>query len=348
MAALSSLLVIPLLASAQSSLPQVDFSKMGSVALGGSFSGLDFYSPSSASSTNVTYSSSQSTLVLRRGDSSDVVPLAQTEDGGRIEAVCYLAGPNGSNGTVFVGGSFAELGGVQSRNVAKVDLSSGVVSKLGDGGVQGDVLALYCDPTDGGVVWIGGEVTQPIGQESSASASYGGAVLQYKPASDSFSPAPFSGLPSGSVQSISPSSSTDSSSSLLFTGSFDLAYAGSNQTSASLNSSKPTTKFSPTGLPLSNVTVYSPGATPFSSTLSPIPLLGPGVLVDASPTTVLEGYTDPSVLFCQTGPDGINHSWLGRDQGISQVNVQIYRAVTASGVRIGNTFVNGRGTSAFS
>ena len=320
---------------------------MGSVALGGSFSGLDFYAPStSSSSTNITYSSEASTLVIRSASSSTITPLAQTEQGGSIEAVCFLPGQGGANGTVFVGGKFEELGGVKSRNVARVDVATGVVSSLGAGGVEGDsIYALYCDESTS-IVWIGGELTTPVGEaSSSSSSSYGGGVLQYLPSSDTFTPAPFTGLSSGSVQSISPS---PSNSSLLFTGSFSLAYSGSsNLTSSTNSSSNSTTQFSPSGLPLSNVTILSSGATAFSSTLSPIPLLGAGVLIDAEPTTTLEGYTEPSVLFCPTGDDGINHTWLGRENGIAQINVQVYRAITASGIRVGNTFVNGRGTSAF-
>lgn len=346
-------------AESTSSLPEVDYGKLGSVALGGSFTGLDFYDVSSQPA-NITYSVSASTLVARNSSSSSssisssssLTPLVQTEEGGRILALCWLdtgSGGGGSLGTLFVGGEFASLGGVQSRNFASVDALTGQVSSLGQGGVEGVVEALYCDGDgDGGegesgaVVWLGGAVTSPVGS-STSSSQYGRGVIRYSPSSSSFSPAPFVGFSSGSVSSITPS---PSGASLLFTGDFVVRYLSMSSTTNSTTNSTTTTTtggFSPTGLPLSNVTITSPGATAFSSSLSPIPLLGPDVLVDAGPTTTLSGFQDPNVLFCPSQ----GQAWLARDVSIAQINLILYREIVGSGLRLGNALVNGRGTTTF-
>lgn len=62
----------------------------------------------------------------------------------------------------------------------------------------------------------------------------------------------------------------------------------------------------------------------------------------------MEGFTDPRVLLCETGQDGKGNSWLGRDGSVAQLNVDLYRGVVGSGIRVGNTFIEGRGTSSFS
>ncbi|CDZ98229.1 Src homology-3 domain [Phaffia rhodozyma] len=307
--------------------------------------GSPLYAPSfAATSSNVTYSSSVSTLLNGRLDSTAVpLPIAQTSDGGIIYDMCLLGASATSNGTLIVGGDFSQFGGVQLDNVARINLDSDTVSvlPLENGGLDGVVRTLFCDTIEN-IVWIGGSFNGPSTSSlGSSTANYGGRVVTYDPTANSFAPPPFVGFNTGSVLSIT----NTSTSSVLFTGSFQVAYSTLNPTTNTSGQ----TGFSSTGLPLSNITLYSPGSTPFSASLTPIPILGSTTDITASPTTTLTGYIDPDVMFCPTDQDGQGQSWFGGDSQISVVNVALgsNRVVAASGLRIGNTFQDGRGTSAF-
>ena len=334
--------------SSSSGYPQVDLAKLGSVALAGSFAGLSFFDPAASSSSatsaaaNTTLSSSRATLFASSGSaasSSAPVPVTQTSEGGSIRAVCHLpssTGGSATNGTLFVGGSFSSLGGVDARNIGLVDLGSGTVSALGSG-VDGAVHALYCNGTSG-QVWLGGAFSSSSGSNGSASTGSGRGVLVWSTADQAFAAPAFGSFPSGEVESIE---SSAANSSLIFAGSFGTpGAAGSlaNGTSGAAGSGN---------LPIPQTTIYSPGSTPFTASLTPL-VLGPSASISASPSTSLAGFNNADVLLCPRGGSN-SSSWIAGDGQNALITVDLGQgAVVATGLRIGNTFVANRGTTAFS
>lgn len=339
LASAAALLASPTPAAA--AYPQIDLSKLGSVALGGSFSGLSFFDPSatastSAASANVSLTASRSTVFSSVLSGSDEpLALAQTNDGGSVLALCLL--PSATNasagGTLFVGGSFDALASVGgTANVGAIDLDSGVVSPLAQG-VDGAVHSLYCNGTSGDV-WLGGAFSSATG----ASTGAGGRVLVWSSGASSFAAPSFDGFSSGAVESITPSADN---SSLVFSGSFSTAYSSSALSSNSTTAANST-------LPVPDTTVFSPGSTPFTASLTPVSLSSAGSIT-GSPSSSLAGFSDPAVLLCPQGADGAGASWFAGDGQDALLTVDLGQgAVSASGLRIANTFASGRGTATFS
>lgn len=182
---------------APASLPQVDFSKMGTVALGGSFSGLDWWSsesPFASSATgNPTFSSDGDTLFHRPTD-GQFRALATTNSGGVINALCWSKDGSANNGTLYVGGVFESLSGVSASNIASLTLADNSVTAL-SGGLSGEVNTLYCDD-DSSQIWVGGLFEAPIGS--------GGNVALWSTSSSTWVTPEFGGF-NGRVQSIVPS-----------------------------------------------------------------------------------------------------------------------------------------------
>ena len=295
--------------------PRVDFDRMGMVGLAGSFSGFDLFNNSSFS-----FDPSTSTLLSRTVDGA-LSPIASTDSGGRVTAGCVIGD------TFFLGGFFGSIGGIKTSNVASYRPSSGVFESLVDG-LDGEVDAMYCDQS-GGNIWVGGAFHAPV--SASGSSGYKGAVAVFNVKGNSWAPPPFGGLAgaAGRVQSIT---SNPSASSLYFAGSFLTAF----------QSSVPM----PNGTNNPNVP-FSVGATPFSSSLVPIPLTSAGTQIDASPSSTSPGFSNISNVLCPAGADGPGNSWLAQDGSTAQITVQTFQFSTASGLRLGNTFVEGRGTTAF-
>lgn len=300
---------------------------MGTVAFLGSFSGLEFYDPdsaqasSSSSSSSATYSSTADSLIRRPADGSSSRVLANTADGGIISTTCWSSWSptdDSKNGTIFVGGTFDALGGVgNTRNIAAYDVASGQVSAI-VGGQTGAVHALYCDD-DHGRIWVGGE--------------FPGGVAVWYTGNRSWGSPPFSAL-SGPVDSISPLGS--SSSSLLFGGRFSTAFGTTNATLLNETSSS--------AAPDGTTTVG------FSGYLTPVSIptgSGSNVSVSAIPVTQSSGFTDANVLFCPSGDDGEGNSWFAQDNSAAKITVNLFRSIQASGLRIGNTFQQGKGTVNF-
>jgi hypothetical protein len=296
-------------------LPKVDFDRMGLVGLAGSFAGFDLFQNSSFS-----FNPSTSTILSRAVDGS-ISPIASTSSGGSITAGCAIGS------TFYLGGSFSSVGNTAASNVASYTPSSGAFTSLA-GGLDGEVDAMYCDQS-GGNIWVGGAFHAPI--SASGSSGYKGGVAVYNAKGNSWAPPPFGGLAgaAGRVQSISPN---PSASSLYFAGSFLTAF----------QSSIPT----PNGTNNPNVP-FSIGATPFSSSLVPIPLTSAGTQIDASPSNSRPQFSNISNILCPGGPDGPGNTWLAQDGSTAQITVRTFQFSTASGLRLGNTFVEGRGTTAF-
>ncbi|KZT42478.1 hypothetical protein SISSUDRAFT_1069414 [Sistotremastrum suecicum HHB10207 ss-3] len=284
---------------------------MGLVGLAGSFAGLDFFNSSSPSFDPTT-----TTLFTRSADGS-LLSIAATNPGGQINAGCSLAGK------LYFGGSFSSVQGVNASNIVSYDPSKDAFSALGDGGLDGNVTSLYCQ-TSSNALWVGGTFHGP----STSASSYAGSVAVYFPQNDSWSPPPFAGL-DGPVLSITPS---PSSSSLYFAGSFHTTFSSPNNTVVGNGTNNPNVPF-------------SAGATPFSSSLVPIPL--GAAQIDASPSTSQAQFSDIGNILCPAGADGPGNTWLARDASPALITIRTFDFLTANGIRLGNTFVQGRSTTAF-
>jgi hypothetical protein len=300
------------LAAAQStstsfSLPKVAYGDLGYVGLAGAFQGLQFYDPSSLP---LTGSNASGGALLRRDAFGALGVVGRTNDGGRINSVCSSS----SSKTVYVGGLFTSIGSTQASNIASYDPDSKSFSALGPG-TNGEVLNLYCDDA-GSRVLVGGTFSSP-GQNVASwpySSTAAGTTLE------------FGGL-NGAVRAIERRGG-----SVFFGGDFSVAFAGNG---------------SPAGTP-------NPAAAN-SSAVSNFPSIGSALVpvntinaqVWATPTTYRSGFGLPTYTFCPDGEDGPGSSWLlvNGQQGLFTVNIG--HAVSARGVRIGNTFFNGDGTRTF-
>jgi hypothetical protein len=299
------------------STPQVDFDRMGKVAIAGSFAGLDLYDDAQQSSSS--FDPSTSTIFLRGADGG-LSPIGSTNSGGSVVAGCSLGGDR-----LYFGGTFTSVASQSDiANIVAYHPSSKTFSALVGGGVDGPVETLYCDQSSQ-TLWVGGAFHGPV----SGSAGYAGSVAVYTPGSNTWSPPGFGGL-SGAVSSIV---SNSDSSSLLFGGSFITSYqsSGSNNTN--------------------NTAVHNPnvpqstGSTPFSSSLVPFPLSTADVT--AGPSSSQPGLGDIKAIFCPSGPDGPGSTWFAGEGYFSQIIIQDFRALTASGIRLGNTFFDNRSTKTF-
>ncbi|KAG8906921.1 hypothetical protein FRB99_005695 [Tulasnella sp. 403] len=303
---------------ANAALPRIDFSQMGTVGIAGAFAGLDLVD----SSRNITFDPSTSTLLSRASDGS-LTPIAQTNPSGVISTSCTL------DGKLYVAGLFSNIAGVPAQNIAAYDPSARSFSALGgaNGGLDGQVSTLYCDASRH-TLWVGGKFKAPT--SSGRPADYGGAVARYTPANNTWSPPPFFGLTGASSQvyAITPSLS---GSSLLFSGSFLTQFGG--------NATLPQN--------ISNPNVpQSSGATPYSTSLVPVPLAQSEVI--GAPSTSTSGFSDPKNILCPSGADGPGSSWQAQDGVRSVLTVRTFKFTTASGIRLGNTFLDGRGVKDFS
>ena len=259
-------------------------------------------------SSSVTFDPSTASL-LARADDGSLTKIASTNTGGSILAGCAI-------GDVFYfAGSFTSVNGTAASNVAAY--SSGSISATGGNAPNGVVRALYCDASSK-QVWAGGQFTSP-----------GAAVAVWDTASSTWSAAPFGGLTGASAQVLSITSNS-SQSSLFFSGSF-LASFGTGSVAIN-DTNNPNVPF-------------SSGATPFTSSLVPIPLQD--AQIDAGPSTTESGFDNITNILCPAGPDGPGNSWFGTDGGQAVITVRKFSSLSAVGIRLGNTFQSGRGTTAF-
>lgn len=245
------------------------------------------------------------TLFTRKADGA-LSRLVSTNSGGEILASCTLGD------VVYFAGNFSALGSTQAANVASYTPSSKAFTALGEGGPEGTVNALYCD-TKTNKVWAAGRFTH--------------AVAVWDPNANSWGAPPFKGL-SGEVRSIT---TNTSAASLFFAGPFTTTYSGNALTPLN-NTNNPNVPF-------------STGATPFSSSLVPVPLGGAQVV--GAPSSSQEGFSDIINVLCPTDGDGPGRSWFAADGNAAVITARAFRFISASGIRIGNTFADGRGTTGF-
>jgi hypothetical protein len=289
-------------------IPQVDFDRMGTVGLAGAFAGLDIFQNSS---TTVSFDPSTSTL-LSRSSGGALSRVASTNPGGRISAGCALSGD------FYFAGLFSTIDGTSASNVASYTSSSNKFDALGSGGPNGEVDAVFCDAKDN-KVWVGGSFTSP-----------GSSIAIWDPKSRTWSQPPFVGV-SGAQSRVLSITSNSSDASLFFAGSFITSFQGGD--SSILN-----------GTNNPNVP-FSPGATVFSSSLVPIPLQG--AQVDGSPPSPDSQFNNIKSILCPSGADGPGNTWFAADGNTAVVTVRTFSFMSASGVRLGNTFLSNHGTTGF-
>jgi hypothetical protein len=290
------------------SLPQVDFDRMGKVGLAGAFAGLDLFD----NATSVTYDPSTSTLLSRTSEGA-LSRLGSTNSGGRILAGCALGN------LFYFAGSFSSITGTSVNNIASYTQSSGVFAALGSNGPNGDINAVYCDEKDN-KVWAGGKFTSP-----------GSSVAVWDTQAGSWSKAPFGGLSDSAAEVLSITTNS-SGSSIFLAGSFIASFQGNG------------TPLNDTNNP--NVP-FSSGATPFSSSLVPIPLEAAQIQIDASPSSTVAQFSNIQNVLCPAGPDGPGNTWLAADGNTAVINVRTFTSLNANGIRLGNTFQPGHGTTGF-
>lgn len=326
-------LVLPVLSSipmasagtpAPADLPPVDFTKMGTVSLGGSFAGLDWWSSDnpfaspSSSSSSPRFSAEGDTVLVRDKDGS-YRPIGATSAGGIVKAVCWMDGKDGGNGTVFAAGAFGAVGGKDAQNVAAYSLQNGQWNSMGSG-IRGTVGALYCDG-ENDQVWLGGNFTSPTGNGTN--------VALWSTSSSAFTTVPFTGL-NGAVSTIS-----SSSSGLYFGGSFSTTFSSSTSTNLTTNytsapSAPPNTSTTGNSGYLTPVTL--PGASSAAGELT----------ITAGPSTEDGRYNNARVLLCPG-----EGTWLAREGQISEVVLLGYNFWRATGARVSNGLAEGRGTKTF-
>ncbi|KAI0645397.1 cortical protein marker for cell polarity-domain-containing protein [Trametes meyenii] len=258
-------------------------------------------------SSSITFDPSTASLLARSSDGS-LSKLASTNAGGSILAGCAIGD------AVYVAGNFSSIGGTSASNVASY--SSGSFSALGSNGPNGPVRALYCDSSRK-QVWAGGQFSSP-----------GASVAVWDTASSSWSAAPFGGL-TGAAAEVLSITSNSSQSSLFLSGSFITSFG---------NGSVPLNSTNNPNVP------FSSGATPFSSSLVPVPLQDAQI----SPSSTGGQFGNVESILCPSGADGPGNTWLAPDGNKAVITVRKFAFLTARGIRLGNTFLNGRSTTGFS
>ncbi|KAG6820890.1 hypothetical protein H0H93_010234 [Arthromyces matolae] len=292
---------------ALATLPLVDFNRMGTVGLTGSFLGIELFQNSSYPAFDPT----TATLFSRDVDGA-LTPLASTNAGGQILAGCSL------KDTFYIAGEFTSIGTTSAINVASSTSLSEPWASLGSNGPNGPVNAIFCD-VKGDKIWVGGSFSSP-----------GSNVAVWDPNTGAWSKPPFVGV-SGAQGKVLSITANASDSSIFFSGSFITTFPGSDTISNNTNNP--------------NVPV-SQGATPFSSSLVPVPLENAQVV--GSPSTSDPQFSSIQSILCPSGADGPGNSWFAADSSAALVTIRAFSFISANGIRLGNTFQNGHGTTAFS
>jgi hypothetical protein len=238
--------------------------------------------------------------------------------------MCYS---NSSDGTLFIGGLFTSISGTSAANIASYSLSSGSFRSLSSG-VSREVETLYCDDSRG-QVWIGGDFD-----------AMGENLALWSTSSSAWETIPFRGF-NGPVRSIEPNAN---GSSLIFGGQFTTAFASNTSSQSIVNG---TTSGNITSIPSApdgtittgNSGYLTPVRVPFSANQDP----NVQIKITGSPSSSQPNFADPNVMICPGEP-----MWLARDNSPAKVTVVGINWMRASGIRMANALVQGRGTKTFS
>jgi hypothetical protein len=71
------------------------------------------------------------------------------------------------------------------------------------------------------------------------------------------------------------------------------------------------------------------------------------IIIDASPSSTDSQFSNIENILCPAGPDGPGNTWLAADGNTAVINVQTFTSLNANGIRLGNTFLSGHGTTGF-
>lgn len=311
-------------ARAASSFPSIDFDALGAVGVAGNFAGLDIWSEATSSlSPSNSFNPAAGTLIERSANGT-LTKLNATETGGTIQAVC---GRPNTAGSLFVAGDFSRMGSVAVNNIAHYDPDQQRWSNL-NGGLDGPVEALLC--TDELMI-AGGSFTAPANlTEAGDTNRYLGAVAAWNYTSLAWQPLDFGGL-NGTVLTLQPG---QNASLVRFGGSFSTAFNGTGSGNATLG----------TNATALSGTVTS--STSLSNKWAPISLAMS--LFEGGPATTQTDYDMASQLACPAGVDGPGNSFLFADGSAGSLTINLLRKEYARAFRIGNTFIDGRGTQNFS
>ncbi|KAH9956897.1 cortical protein marker for cell polarity-domain-containing protein [Russula dissimulans] len=214
-------------------------------------------------------------------------------------------------------GALTRIASTNSGGIISAGCAMGSTYYIAAGGPNGHVNALFCDSTHN-KLWAGGQFTSPAS-----------AVAVWDTKASSWNAPPFGGL-TGAAADVSSITTNASQASLFFAGSFLANFQGNGSVLNTTNNP--------------NVP-FSQGATPFSSSLVPIPL--ETAQVEGAPSSSDPSFSNIQNIFCPSGNDGPGQSWFAADGNGAQITVRTFQSISASGVRLGNTFLDGRGTTAF-
>ncbi|KAN0064481.1 hypothetical protein ACQY0O_002107 [Thecaphora frezii] len=298
---------------AASDFPSIDFGLLGAVGVSGSFAALEIWNQTGGSSgPNVTYDANASTL-LSRANNGTLTKVSATEEGGAIRAICQMTSePN----IVYVGGTFQSIGGTSVSNIASYNPQTRAFDAL-QGGLDGDVLSLFCDDDHQQLI-VGGKFSGPVDGKTDR---YLGSVASWSVSDRSWSPLDLGGL-NGTVNTIVAGSN---SSLVRFGGEFDTAF-GSMVANGSMSGT-------------------NTSASSLTAALAPISL-GQVEFV-GGPSSNTSGYSNPAQILCPQGSDGAGNSYHFEDNAVGRLTARAFRSLDVRAIRLGNTFVDGRGTRTF-
>ncbi|GAA96424.1 uncharacterized protein L969DRAFT_87416 [Mixia osmundae IAM 14324] len=368
--------------------PQVNIKALGGkLAVLGHFSGIQLFTPSKtdAAGQAIGWASNGASTFFSRTTDGALTPLGSTDAQGSINTICtfpssglvVLAGhfeqiqgvpalsiasydpstnafsalgtgiddPNGSVLTlycddehqiVYAGGQFASPGA--SSNIAAWTFNTstwsalqGLPTGLFDGQVKS--ISPFIDGTS---LLIGGNFSVPYGPDSTATKIISPDGTPLVPTISSGT-----GSSSATIPSMSGSSSPAGHS----------QPAGNNAASSTYGGAANAPSASPAAGGTSSI-----GAEPASSSQSPIASLGSSLApvsiacseISGGPPTGQTGFSDPNAISCPAGVDGPGSTWLLADGSPGMLTVRLPQTVQAGGLRLGNTFLEGRGLTQFS
>lgn len=165
LARLGCLLISVSAATAQSTLPPIDFEQLGDTVFVGSFAGIGRWTPPLPGAVSAQDDSNSCHIMVRASNGS-LYAFAAANPGGSVEALCEMPAVNTTHAqppTLYAAGNFTSIAGVHASNIArwKAPASSNSCSDGGSWtslgrGLAGPVHTLYCDVSTG-VVIAGGD-----------------------------------------------------------------------------------------------------------------------------------------------------------------------------------------------
>ncbi|KAK0546919.1 hypothetical protein OC845_004366 [Tilletia horrida] len=308
---------LALAASPAGSFPEIDFDALGALGVVGNFVGLEIYNSSLVVEPSPVANGSS---LVSRAPNGTLTTLGSTNPNASINAVT-IGGPDSGNGQlVYVAGNFSQVGNITTRSVAAYDPSSQSWTDL-DGGLDGDVYALYYSGEHQALL-AGGNFRTPVSANTaSEQAPYHGSVALWNEQTGAWQPVNFGGL-NGTVFSITPGSTN--SNFVRFAGNFLAIYgSGQNATSDTPRSPSSMTRvLSPYSLAMARVSGGPPSQSP--------------------------DYNNPLQILCPQGADGPGNSYHFAAGSRGLLTVETYRLLDVAAIRLGNSLTENHGLRSFS